>query len=197
MSKLVPFKERNTGLDPKLLNSLREQGKGFGIEDIIPVPVERILVSEWVTLKCKYGCPRYNTSWCCPPATPDTSQVRQILREYQIALILVGEEEAPGFYRRDNKTRIVQMRCWKATLTLERRLFLEGYYKAFGLVGETCILCKECSYPAGCKFPQERRPTVESFSIDIIGTLQGLGFEPKVAKDLKDSFGYYSLILLH
>lgn len=197
MSKLVSFKEKTIGLDHKLLNSLRELAKKFGIETILPVPVERILVSEWVTLKCKYGCPKYNTSWCCPPTTPEPAQVRQILKEYTLALILVGSERLPGWYKKDSKTRLSQVRCWKATVSLERHLFLEGYYKAFGLVGETCVLCKECSYPAGCKFPQERRPTVESFSIDIIGTLQGLGFEPKVARDLRDPFGYFSLILLH
>jgi predicted metal-binding protein len=75
-------------------------------------------------------------------------------------------------------------------------LVKKGYYKAFGLVGECCALCKECTYPGNCRFPQEKRPAVESFSIDVIGTLQLLGKTPQVAENTNDSFNYYSIILL-
>ena len=41
-----------------------------------------------------------------------------------------------------------------------------------------------------------RRPSVESFSIDVIGTLQLLGKTPQVVENKNDSFNYYSIILL-
>ncbi len=88
------------------------------------------------------------------------------------------------------------MRCWKGTVSLERMLFLEGYYKAFSLVGENCALCKTCAYPNDCKFPQEKRPSVESFSIDVISTLKNLGKISAVNDDIKDEFNYYGIILV-
>jgi predicted metal-binding protein len=75
-------------------------------------------------------------------------------------------------------------------------LFLAGYYKAFSLVGECCALCKACAYPADCRFPQEKRPSVESFSIDVIGTLKNLGTTSNVATRIGDTFNYYAIILV-
>jgi predicted metal-binding protein len=79
---------------------------------------------------------------------------------------------------------------------MERMLFLEGYYKAFSLVGECCALCKTCAYPKECRFPQEKRPSVESFSIDVIGTLKKLGASSQVATSTSEAFNYYGVILL-
>ncbi len=197
MTKVVSFKRESKPFSEALLRELKARGHQFGLEDILVISTGKILVSKWVALKCRYGCSRYNTSWCCPPATPDTEEVKAILKEYEKALILIGRQQSPTFYKGDGKTRLRQIQCWKGTVALERFLFLEGYYKAFGLVGETCVLCKECSYPSLCKFPQERRPTVESFSIDMIGTVQGIGMRPEVARDLRQSFSYFGLILLH
>ncbi len=101
-----------------------------------------------------------------------------------------------GILSDNSSKRIKQVRFWKGTVSLERLLFLEGYYKAFSLIGETCALCKECAYPNECRFPQERRPSVESFSIDVIGTLQNLGVKPRVANSTNDTFSYYGIILV-
>ena len=122
--------------------------------------------------------------------------VQMILDEYSLAILLEGSQTCEEFYRNNAKKRAKQVRCWKGTVSLERLLFLEGYYKAFGLVGETCALCKECTYPKDVVYPQERRPSVESFSIDVIGTLKRLGKTPKVANHHKEAFSYYGIILV-
>ena len=158
--KIVSFKDK-TGISHSLIQRLLKKAKGYGLEAIFPFSADKIIIAEWVNLKCCYGCNRYNTNWCCPPATPGIERVRKVLGEYSIAL-----------------------------------LFLEGYYKAFSLVGETCALCKECAYPEACLFPQEKRPCVESFYIDVIGTLQNLGTTSRVAKHRNESFSYYGIILV-
>ncbi len=112
------------------------------------------------------------------------------------ALLLVGSTSCSDFYLNNEHKRISQVRCWKGTISLERLLFLEGYYKAFSLVGECCALCKECAYPDDCRFPQEKRPSVESFSIDVIGTLKNLGSTSTVAAKTCETYSYYGIILL-
>ncbi len=184
------------GIPRKLLRCLTQNARRYGLELLVPFPAEKILVSQWVHLKCRYGCKKYNTNWCCPPATPGPETARSILGEFREALLLVGTQDCPDFYLDNGRKRAKQVRCWKGTVSLERSLFLEGYYKAFGLVGETCGLCKECAYPGDCRFPQEKRPSVESFSIDLLGTLQNLGIRPRLAQKRRDLFHYYGIILV-
>jgi len=194
-NKVVRFKD-DKGVSNHLLDRLLAKSRKYGLNEVIPFAVEKILVAEWVHLKCRYGCAKYNTNWCCPPATPNPDKVRKILEEYQLALLLVGSAKCPDFYRDNKRKRAMQVRCWKGTVSLERMLFLAGYYKAFSLVGECCALCETCAYPDDCRFPQEKRPSVESFSIDVIGTLKNVGIQTAVAENADDAFNYYGIILL-
>ena len=193
--KVVPFKA-GKGISHTLTQRLLEKGRAYGLNAIFPFNIDKIAVAEWVHLKCRYGCSQYNTNWCCPPATPGPDKVRAILSEYSTALLLVGTTSCSDFYLNNERKRISQVRCWKGTISLERMLFLEGYYKAFSLVGECCALCKECAYPDDCRFPQEKRPSVESFSIDVIGTLKNLGTTSEVATKTCETYSYYGIILL-
>jgi predicted metal-binding protein len=193
--KVVPFKA-GEGISHLLTQRLLEKGRSYGLNAIFPFNIDKIAVAEWVHLKCRYGCNHYNTNWCCPPATPDPDKVRAILSEYSTALLLVGTTNCSDFYLNNERKRISQVRCWKGTISLERMLFLEGYYKAFSLVGECCALCKECAYPDDCRFPQEKRPSVESFCIDVIGTLKNLGTTSEVATKTCETYSYYGIILL-
>jgi predicted metal-binding protein len=192
---IVPFKS-DAGISADLQQRLLEKGKKYGLTAVIPFSVDRIIVAHWVHLKCRYGCNKYNTNWCCPPATPNPDKVRKIIDEYNMALLLIGSKHCADFYRNNARKRGMQVKCWKGTVCLERLLFLEGYYKAFSLVGECCALCRECAYPDSCRFPQEKRPSVESFSIDVFGTLNNLGATSNVATSTNETFNYYAIILL-
>jgi predicted metal-binding protein len=194
--KVVPFKAKQEGVSHALIQRLLAKGKEYGIEAVFPFDTSEILVAQWVHMKCRYGCSNYNTNWCCPPATPGPGQARGILDEYALALLLIGNQSCQDFYLNNAKKRAKQVRYWKGTVILERLLFLEGYYKAFSLVGESCALCKECAYPEACLFPQEKRPSVESFSIDVIGTLKNLGKTSRVAIHKNQTFNYYGIILV-
>ncbi len=193
--KIIPFKN-NEGISFALTQRLLKKGKKYGLNAIFPFGTDKIVVAEWVHIKCRYGCNRYNTNWTCPPATPVPEKARLILGEYSLALLLVGSKNCTDFYLENGRKRANQVRCWKGTISMERMLFLEGYYKAFSLVGECCALCKECAYPEDCLFPQEKRPSVESFSIDVIGTLRNLGATSTVATHHCQDFNYYAIILL-
>lgn len=186
----------NKGISERLLKQLHEKGNQYGLENVIAFNIQEIVIANWVGLKCRYGCSQFNSNWSCPPATPSIAEARELLKEYSTALLLVGSQTCSEFYRDTNRKRTDQVRYWKGTVSLERFLFLEGYDKAFGLVSGACSLCKECAYPEKCLFPMEKRPTVESLSIDLIGTLKNIGIGTPIAMDLKETFKYYSIILL-
>ena len=194
-ANLVQFMTHE-GISRDLLKRLREKGLSYGLNDITPFSVNKIIVAEWVHLKCRYGCKNYNSSWSCPPATINPEKAQKVINEYSVALLMTGRKNHSDFYLNNATKRGVQVKCWKGMLSLERMLFLEGYYKAFSLVGECCALCKICAYPDDCRFPQEKRPSVESFSIDVIGTLKNLGTTPQVAFNKDEPFNYYAIMLL-
>lgn len=194
-NNVVEFRN-NSGISSALMGRLVKKCKEHGISAIFPFPIEKIIVQNWVNLKCRYGCSKYGTSWCCPPATPDPEKARAILSEYTTALLLTGQRQCADFYLDNCRKRTGMVRYWKGILSAERMLFLEGYYKAFALVSGVCSLCKKCAYPDPCRFPQEKRPMIESFSIDVIGTIRNLGTTSHVAINTGDVFNYYGIILL-
>jgi predicted metal-binding protein len=177
-----------------LLDSIQPSFQKYGIEEVLLINAEDICVAEWVHLKCKYGCNRYGKSWCCPPETPTPEQTRALLSSYERALLLCGSTKSSEFERKHKRRKQVQL--WKSTVAIERRLFLSGYYKAFALVAESCALCKDCLYPHDCRFPAERRPSVEAFSIDVCQTLKNVGKKFQIAEDVREEHHYYSIILL-
>ena len=193
--KHISFRS-HLGIDDDVLKHISAKGEQYGIESILPFKVENFELGEWVGLKCRYGCSQFGTNWSCPPATPELAQSRAIISEYSVALLLVGTQKCTNFYVNNTKKRSEQVRYWKGTVSLERQLFLHGYDKAFSLVAGSCALCKECTYPEACRFPTEKRPTIESLGIDVIGTLKNLGVDTKVAKDPRELFKYYAVILL-
>ena len=186
----------NKRIPDQLLRSLLKKNSNYGLEKIVPFPIEKIDVAEWVRLKCQFGCSQYNTNWCCPPASPDLVKVRAVLQEYSQALLLIGSRQCKDFYLNNAKRRAEQVRSWKEVVGIERQLFLEGYDKAISLVSSSCALCKKCTYPEACRFPKERRPPIEAFSIDLIGTLDKLRMRTPVAQNTDESFKYYAIILL-
>lgn len=197
-TKVLPMAGTLPPLPQELVNRLLLKGKGYGIEEVIPIRVSDIQVANWVQLKCRYGCQRFNQSWCCPPATPHPDDVRAILREYAVALLLVSrQKEHPDFRQNNaNRKRIRQVQYWKGPVALERLLFLAGYYKSFSLVSVCCALCKRCAYPEDCRFPQEKRPSLESFSIDVFGTLRTLNRPPAILQEKGEAVSLYSMILV-
>lgn len=180
----------------ELIAELAELGKRYNINEVISLNVDDICVAPWVRLKCQYGCSRFGKSWCCPPETPTPEKMQLILKDYRKALLLCGVLQNGDFYRDNQKKRRIQVNTWKGTLALERRLFLAGYYKAFGLVSENCALCKTCTYPDECKFPKDRRPSVESCSIDIFQTLANINKPYRISQDVNSEYNCYSIILL-
>ena len=194
-SKIVPFKV-NKGLPDDIYAKLDKFSREHGWEQLHILPADKIIVADWVQLKCRYGCPNFNSNWCCPPVTPNPDAARNLLKEYSLSLLLVGRQKNSSFYRNAKSRRTKQVRCWKETVSLERYLFLQGYYKAFSLLPGSCALCKKCGYPETCHFPKERRPSLEAFSIDVIATVQGLGISTPVANGVNDVFYRYAIILV-
>ena len=164
------------------------EGKKYGINEAMVIYTSKIDVKDYVFLKCKYGCTKYGKSHNCPPNTPSPEESRKILSEFKKA-ILVGGEVKGGFQG--------QVKMTEGILAVERALFLNGYYKAFGLTPGSCMMCDNCSVvnQEPCKYPEKCRPSMESMSIDVFSTLKKFKKNLDVIKD-RTKFICYGLILL-
>jgi len=41
-----------------------------------------ITISQWVRMKCAFGCREYGKSACCPPNTPSVDECKAFFNEY-------------------------------------------------------------------------------------------------------------------
>ena len=84
----------------------------------------------------------------------------------------------------------------KIAVALEKQLFLQGFYKAFGMGAGPCNLCKECAFEEGCRKPELARPALESCGIDVFATARRHGFSIDVVRNESDAQHYFGLVLI-
>jgi len=151
---------------------------------------KNVLTAEWVRLKCQYGCNRYGTCLTCPPFSPSPENTKTMLKHYFQALIMVYD------IPEEKKERGKRKKLRRDLAKLEREMFLDGYYKAFGMACGPCNLCKECNLSYPCKFEEIARPSMEACGIDVYQTLANAGYELKVVKSYEEGCKFCSLILI-
>ena len=84
----------------------------------------------------------------------------------------------------------------KIVADLEREIFLDGYYKAFGMASGPCRFCKACDTNEPCKHPYKARPSMEACGVDVYQTARNCGFELEVVKTEDCPYSYVALILI-
>jgi len=152
----------------------------FGAKGAKIVSPRRVTTGHWVRWKCCYGCTGYQSSLMCPPFTPHPSQTREMLDQFKRALLFEADRGKPK----------------KIALALEKKLFLRGFYKAFGMGAGPCNLCKACAFEEGCRHPETARPSLESCGIDVFATSRDHGFTINVVRDYDDVQHYFGLVLI-
>lgn len=182
-------------------------------EDLRLIPTEMIVVSDWVRLKCRYGCNNYGNHLGCPPFTPTPSETRSVLSAYRNAVLVRFEAKPDPKATGKHVGRALfnsMVKIQKTVAELERTAFLAGYYKAFGMNAMPCALCDTCIIgemqkkeqavfdldSVKCRNKEIMRPSMEACGIDVFKTLQNAGFKPRVLKDCKEMVELFGLILL-
>ena len=78
---------------------------------------------------------------------------------------------------------------------MEKEIFLDGYFKAFGMGAGPCYLCDKCSLQF-CEYPDQARPSMEACGIDVYTTVRAHGFPIEVLRTKDCKFNCYGLILI-
>ncbi len=155
-------------------------------------PME-IVVSQWVRLKCEFGCPDYGRLASCPPNTPSVEECRRFFAEYSHAIALHFEKVAPD----DKVRRTWYTRTNLKLLKMEQAVFMAGYPKAFLLFIDSCSICPECvPNREDCKKPKLARPTVEAMAVDVFSTVRKLGYPIEVLTDTTQAMNRYAFLMI-
>ena len=125
------------------------------------VLTQTISIANWVKLHCQFGCSQYAKLLTCPPCTPDSEEMAEILNEYEKALLINANLGA-------NVQEIV--------VSLENSFKKKGYFKAFALGAKPCDLCNPCTVSTFCQYPEKARPTLQACGIDVQSTIDKNGW---------------------
>jgi predicted metal-binding protein len=153
------------------------------------IPVGKVVAAEWVRLKCQFGCSGFGKRLCCPPRTPTPEQMRQVLSDYQRALIYSYTCTPDDYVPR-------RLRMQQLVPRIERAAFLDGHYKAFGLMAGPCRLCKVCNVKGRCRHSELARPSMESCGIDVYATARRSGIRLDVVTRENATSKFINLILI-
>jgi predicted metal-binding protein len=154
------------------------------------IDAKTVVVSNWVRVKCQYGCGGYGERLTCPPFSPTPEYTRKMLGEYSKALLM----QISGI--ESEKERTMSRKLKKIVTDLERDIFLDGYYKAFGMASGPCRLCRTCNTKKECVYPEQARPAMEACGIDVYQTVRNNGFELQVVKSEDACCSYNGVVLI-
>jgi predicted metal-binding protein len=166
--------------------------KKFEFRDYAWINPQKIVVSQWVRMKCMFGCEEYGGA-SCPPNVPSVDLCQRFFAEYKNAVIFHFEKilEDPTDHKEWAKPINSKL------LEAERAVFLAGYHKAFVTFMSTCNFCKECAKTKfQCENPHLGRPTPEALAVDVFATVKQYGFPIKVLKDYSERLNRYAFLLV-
>jgi predicted metal-binding protein len=170
----------------KSLENYCKRALEMGIDEAKIIDPRSIFTAEWVRMKCQFGCPGFGMSLCCPPHTPTPDLTRKVIDSYQKAILLHRK------LLKGEKTKVFN----ETVVRLEREIFLDGYYKAWGMGSGPCRLCKECDLNGLCKHGYEARPSLEACGIDVFKTVRDNGFHIEVVRTHEEERNIFGVVLV-
>ena len=177
-------------VDKKSLNALFTD---HGYDDYTWIQSRDIVVSQWVRMKCMFGCGSYGMNASCPPNTPSVDECRQFFSEYTDCVIFHFHKQIDDPNKQGKWTREVNMKLLK----LERDVFLSGYRKAYLLFMDECRLCAECAGSKfDCKNPRSARPCSEGMAMDVFATVRKYGLPIEVLREYDEPMNRYAFLLI-
>lgn len=164
-----------------------------GYEDYKWINPDDIVVSQWVRMKCLYGCNEYGKTATCPPNVPSVEECERFFKDYdQVVIIHFGKtvEKPEDRFAWTRKTNL-------ELLKMEKEIFCSGFQKAFLLFMDSCNICQTChEKKEDCVEPKMSRPTPEALGVDVYSTVRKAGYPIQVLADYSQKMNRYAFLLI-
>lgn len=106
---------------------------------------------------CKNECPRYGTSWSCPPAVGTVEECRERCHQFENVFVFTTIAEVSDIM---NLEETLATRMEHEEITREvTEIFQKHFGPTLTLSTESCEICEHCAYPdAPCRYPKKCFP---------------------------------------
>jgi len=189
------------------LELYRQLAVSQGASDASVITADQILLDERVSLKCIYPrCPVYGTCANCPPYTPSSERMRDVLRSYHVALFFRISIPSEALTDGDGEYKLLGLTI---VSDIESRAYYDGYYLSLGFSGASCksTLCPDepCSAVlpgTSCRHPYISRASMHGTGMDAfrMAVRQGWDVYPvgklTVPGDIPH-LSYFGLVLIY
>lgn len=127
---------------------------------------------------CRTECPRYGTSWSCPPAVGSVEECKRRCSRFSDVFVFstIAEVDDIANMEETLATREVHEEITRQV----NRIFRKRFGETIALSTESCDICARCSYPEKpCRHPEQMFPCVESYGILVteLAELGGMEFQ--------------------
>jgi predicted metal-binding protein len=174
-------------------NELERLFREKGFDDFKWIDPGKIVVAQWVRMKCLFGCGDYGRNATCPPNTPSVAECERFIHEYEEAVVFHFAKKVDKPEDRHAWTRSIEDRL----LDVEKTVFLSGHQKAFVLALDSCAFCETCTgRRASCKEPNRARPTSDAMAVDVFSTVRSVGYPIEVLSDYTRTMNRYAFLLI-
>lgn len=138
--------------------------------------VSEIEFSEKVRHICRTECPRYGTSWSCPPGVGTVEECRHCCEAYSHVFVFTTIAEVQDAA---NMEETLATRSAHEAVTKEIQQMFQPYFgKTLAMSGESCAICEHCAYPSQpCRHPEQMLPCIEGYGIIVPVLAERAGIE--------------------
>lgn len=152
--------------DEMIRNNIEKKILTLPIVQYAWLDTDALIFSDRVRSICKEECPRYGTSWSCPPGVGTVEECREKCEQYDGVFVFTTIAEVLDI---ENMQELMETRDGHEEVTKQiQEIFGECELKTLALSGESCALCSECSYPdSECRFPDTMVPCIEGYGIVV------------------------------
>lgn len=190
-SKIIELESYSTSIAfSKVVNNIIKDNKDFNIKQRAKalsffyyefIDPGTIITKPWVNSKCEYGCKFFSKKWSCPPNSMTIIDFKNLLADFKKAILVAGQPPLKDFQNN--------------LLELEKGIFLMGFKKAIAFTGGPCSWCEECD-EIKCRFPEKRRPSLESCGCDVFELANSNGIHINPISSDNEFVTYIGLVLV-
>lgn len=133
--------------------------------------------SERIRWICRNECPKYGTTWACPPGVGTVPECQAKCLAFHNCLLISSIAEVQDIA--DIEETLATRPAHEALTEQVGQLLKEQGVQPYILSTQACAICDRCAIADGqpCRFPEKMHPCVESHGINVVPVLEKLGLE--------------------
>ncbi len=138
----------------------------IGFEVAAEMDPKTIVLREDVRAMCAEGkCHAYGKNWTCPPACGDLDECRSTVDAYRDGIGIIVQSVGQLEDSMDYETMMDTGKAHGERFRMLAEKIKEEYPSALCLGAGGCSVCKSCSYPQPCRFPEKAFSSMEAFGM--------------------------------